>query len=305
MTELTVREQLHNFADDLENALSENIEAQNASSVILCGMGGSAISSMMVNDLIYQYCKVPLMVVNYPKIPGWANKGTLAIVSSYSGNTRETLMMYEAAKAKGCKIVVISSGGKLTELAKKDGYLDVALPKNMQPRHSVGFQIGYTLALLRNLGAEKVYEQMKTSIPELLKFRDYLENDGRDMVEGYARRFICAVPCVRAVPGSTSIAFRWISQISENSKHIAVIDRSMTSDAIDLSDNVPGYSEDRILCNLRQMMVADYASMKAAENRGLDPAVVGAITRQKELLNSGRCTIRTVLSSQVYIHNGD
>lgn len=41
------------------------------------------------------------------------------IASSYSGNTEETLSAYQDAKTKGAKIIAITTGGKLKEMAEK------------------------------------------------------------------------------------------------------------------------------------------------------------------------------------------
>ncbi len=66
----------------------------------------------------------------------------MLICSSYSGNTEETLSVFEAAAGKGDgpMIVVIASGGKLLERAKAENLPHIQLPSGYQPRFTFGYQ---------------------------------------------------------------------------------------------------------------------------------------------------------------------
>src|ERR1051326_2550514 len=87
--------------------------------VVIAGMGGSAIGA----DLLASYCAplalMPVFVQRDYGLPLFARgTETLVICSSHSGNTEETLDAFEAARAAGCHIVVVSTGGELAQRAK-------------------------------------------------------------------------------------------------------------------------------------------------------------------------------------------
>ena len=48
-----------------------------------------------------------------PVLPAFAGPSTLVVVSSYSGNTAETLAAFHEAAARGCRIVATAGGGSL------------------------------------------------------------------------------------------------------------------------------------------------------------------------------------------------
>ena len=89
--------------------------------IYVAGLGGSGIGADFVAAIIRKEAKVPYLVGKGYSIPGYVDSNTLAIASSYSGNTEETLQAFRAIEKTGAKIVVISSGGKLISLAKRKG----------------------------------------------------------------------------------------------------------------------------------------------------------------------------------------
>src|SRR4030042_876044 len=76
--------------------------------IIVCGMGGSGVSGDILKDYATD---IPVFVNKSYGIPGFVDKNTLAVIISYSGNTKETISAYEQVKEKTKKILVIASGG--------------------------------------------------------------------------------------------------------------------------------------------------------------------------------------------------
>ena len=70
---------------------SKNIKniSNNIESILICGMGGSAIGGDILRVLIKDEIKIPLFVSRHYVLPNWVNEDTLVICSSYSGNTEE------------------------------------------------------------------------------------------------------------------------------------------------------------------------------------------------------------------------
>ncbi len=62
-----------------------------AANVLISGLGGSGIGGKVVSQLVSEDCKVPIAVNNDYALPEWVDSKTLVIISSYSGDTEETL----------------------------------------------------------------------------------------------------------------------------------------------------------------------------------------------------------------------
>ena len=136
---------------------------KNVDNVILCGMGGSALGARMIDSLIQDRLRIPFEIYTEYNIPNYVNAKSLAIISSYSGTTEETLNCFYQAINKGAKIFGLTTGNKLGEILienKIPGYLFDPLnnPSN-QPRMALGYSSGSILALLAKLGFINVLQE--------------------------------------------------------------------------------------------------------------------------------------------------
>ncbi|MFH1141552.1 MAG: bifunctional phosphoglucose/phosphomannose isomerase, partial [Chloroflexota bacterium] len=80
-----------------------------AQTVVLMGMGGSAIGGDLIAGLAALENSPSVTVLRNYRVPSWVGPTTLAIASSYSGNTEETIAMYRHARERGACLVVITS----------------------------------------------------------------------------------------------------------------------------------------------------------------------------------------------------
>ena len=111
MSGISTRDQLFHFTDDLEASLDYDPgETFDCDNIILCGVGGSAVSGDFAADCCFTESLVPIRLSKYPDLPSWVGPRTLAVVSSYSGNTAETMEMYRQAKTRGSTVVAVTSG---------------------------------------------------------------------------------------------------------------------------------------------------------------------------------------------------
>ena len=118
---------IENFIDQLQEAklIGDKINLSAPKSeirnVVISGLGGSGIGGNMT----YEFCKseiqIPIQVNKAYFVPNYVNEHSLVIISSYSGNTEETLSALEDAHQKGAHIICISSGGKVIDFAKVNG----------------------------------------------------------------------------------------------------------------------------------------------------------------------------------------
>lgn len=217
--------QLLHFVDDLESSLDYVPELDiDCDSILLCGFGGSAVSGYFAADCCFTESRKRIHLIKYPQLPSWASDRTLAIVSSYSGNTAETLELYEQAKSRGCIVVAVTSGGKLKASAESNGDLLVLLPEGMHPRHAIGYMIGYTLSVIRAAGGPDISAGIKSLIPGLRRYRDENAIAEGSLARRLARDLAGTVPVVCSDSSMQSVAFRWKTQINENSKFVAFCD---------------------------------------------------------------------------------
>ncbi|HSX23731.1 MAG TPA: bifunctional phosphoglucose/phosphomannose isomerase [Candidatus Saccharimonadales bacterium] len=118
--------------------------------IVLGGMGGSGWPATYVQS--WPGVSVPFEISNNYTVPRYVDGHTLFIASSYSGNTEETLAALADAEARKAQIVVMTSGGKLKELAEQKGYPLYVLPTGTQPRMSSFYFIAAFLELFTPLG---------------------------------------------------------------------------------------------------------------------------------------------------------
>lgn len=167
------------LADQLLDTLEQTASIQVPSSyssvknVVVSGMGGSVLGSYVIKHLFKSELKVPFEVVSHYDLPSYVNSDTLVLLASYSGSTEETLASAEQALAKGAKIMVITGGGKLAELAKSNNWpmykIDPKFNPCNQPRLATGYAIAGQLALFSKAGLIADQSTALTNVAKKLK----------------------------------------------------------------------------------------------------------------------------------------
>lgn len=140
---------LHSFKEQFafEPVVLNKEKLSKKSNVIICGMGGSAISVSLL-QLLYPELSVTLH--NDYGLPVIHDKdSTLIIFNSYSGNTEEVLDGMKEALTTGVSIAAISCGGELIKNATEMALPHIILPTiGIEPRFSIGYQILGILTLM-------------------------------------------------------------------------------------------------------------------------------------------------------------
>ncbi|MCB9354927.1 MAG: bifunctional phosphoglucose/phosphomannose isomerase [Saprospiraceae bacterium] len=186
-------------------------------SVFISGMGGSGIGGNFVQEFARPYCKLPVVVSKGYHAPAWVNKHTLAICSSYSGNTEETLSTFDQLLTTGAKIVCIASGGQLIERAKALGLDYVQLPGGWSsPRACLGYSVVAQLGVLRaaKLIPQKLFTQVKGAQKLLLRDDEAIQKKAKKIAE----LLVDKTPVLYAADNIEAVAVRWRQQINENAK---------------------------------------------------------------------------------------
>ena len=132
-------------------------------SVVFCGMGGSAVAGDVLRQTFRDRLSVPVDVNRTPLLPEHAGPRTLVIASSFSGETSETLSSVEEAIRRGCRMLAITSGGRLGALCDEHGIAKAAVPGGFQPRAALGH---LTFAMLGALEAAGLVPSITDDVQE-------------------------------------------------------------------------------------------------------------------------------------------
>jgi len=194
--------------------------------ILVTGMGASAISGDIVASLFRDKIDVPIFVNRQYTLPKWAKKDTLTFFLSYSGNTEETIHSFKIAHQKKCKIICISSGGKLEEFAQNRGVTHIKIPSGYQPRAATAFLLFPLILLLKKMGLLK--NAIETEIEETIALTKELSNkykssipESENFAKQTAQQIFGTIPQIYGWGIYAPIATRWRQQFNENSKIIA------------------------------------------------------------------------------------
>ena len=120
--------------------------------IVVAGMGGSAIGGDLAAALLADDLRVPMSVHRDYGLPAYVGRDSLVIASSYSGNTEETLSSFAEAQTRGARVLVLTTGGRIAELARSANYPLVTFSYKAQPRAALGYSLGLVLGALVQLG---------------------------------------------------------------------------------------------------------------------------------------------------------
>lgn len=158
-------------------------EYRNISNIVVSGMGGSTYGVRIIKSLYdpAEITSVPIELTNNYWLPGYVNSQTLVILSSYSGNTEETISSAKEAKEKGAKILGITSGGVLANFLNENNYpAYIFNPKynpSAQPRIGVGYMVMGLIGMLAKLG------KIPVAVPEPEKITAFLEEQSTKLAQ--------------------------------------------------------------------------------------------------------------------------
>jgi len=211
-----------NFSKQLAEAITigENASLTPAktpiSNVLICGLGGSGIGGSIVSELVVAKANVPIHVTKGYFIPAYVNENTLVIISSYSGNTEETLNCMELAIAKNAKIVGITSGGKVQEICSAQKFDCITVPAGMPPRACLGYSL---TQLFFVFGFHKIIDNAyKAELQAAIKLIDAEENNIQTEAKILAEKLNSKTPVLYATTYNEGMLIRFRQQLNENAK---------------------------------------------------------------------------------------
>ncbi len=188
-------------------------------SVIFCGMGGSATSCDILNELVQNFSNKPSMVLRGEEVRSSANNRSLVIINSVSGNTQEAITMLQSASKKNAEVICISAGGKLKELALKHGHKHIDIPNLSLPRASLPYLIIPGLKLVDPFLRSSLETDLLLlpknleKIAKRVSFKVHRDNTAKRVAEFFDGFAFCF-----SSPSLVSVATRFKNSLNENAK---------------------------------------------------------------------------------------
>jgi len=197
--------------------------AEGATAIAYCGMGGSAIGGEVLAALVAPRLRLPVAIVRTSELPEWVGPHTLVVASSYSGATGETVALFEEAVERGCRVVVVTSGGELGRRADALELGRVVVPGGFMPRAAFGYMALGALGALEAMG---VLPSLAADLEEaVLELEGVIGLQGPDVpaAANPSKRLALAigerVPVLWGADGiGAAAADRWKTQFNENAK---------------------------------------------------------------------------------------
>jgi len=191
--------------------------------VVVLGLGGSAIGGDLVRSLLEPVSPAPIAVNRDYGVPAYVDNRTLVIASSYSGGTEETLSAAREAEARGARMVAITTGGALGEMARSKGWPLVLLPGGLSPRAAIGYSFVPLLVLMERAGLCGPVGKALAETAGLLERQAARYGIAVPVDENPAKQLALELkgrlPLIYGSKGwKGTAAYRWKTQINENAK---------------------------------------------------------------------------------------
>lgn len=203
---------------------ARSLDASPPTAIAVLGMGGSAMGADFAAAYTADRRALPLVAVRDYALPAWLSRDAVAIASSYSGNTEETLSAYDEARRRGMRTIAITTGGRLGELARANGDPVLELPPGFPPRAALGHSFAaVALAAARldpGLDVEREADAIAALEGSLSPLATaWLAEDAENPALEIARAIAARLPVVYAGhPIAVAAARRWKTQLNENGK---------------------------------------------------------------------------------------
>ena len=193
-----------------------------ARDVVLPGMGGSAIAADILRSLAAAGSRKPVHVVRGYDLPAFVDDASLVVACSHSGDTEETLSAYEQALALGARTAVVTTGGRLRELAAARGAPALVYQYDGGPRSAIGHQLMALLAIGERVGLLEAQDGAVAEAVALMREQrrelGFALPAARNPAKQLAARLAGKLPVVVGAGALAVAAYRWKTQFNENSK---------------------------------------------------------------------------------------
>jgi len=260
-------EQIQETQEIVKDTHLENI--YKVDNIIISGMGASGITGEIIQKLFRDRLNIPIYINRRYDLPKWAHKNTLLISQSYSGNTEETLSAFKNGFQKRCKIIGISSGGKLEEYCKGREVPHIKIPSNYPPRTATGYILFSSILALKNIGILNfdLDAEIQDSISVTDELRNHVNKEKKEtenIAKQIAKKIHGLIPQIYGYNEYVPIARRWCTQFNENSK---IHSRSNVFPELNHNETVGYDAPERLNKNHSVILIRDQQEPPEIRNR--------------------------------------
>jgi glucose/mannose-6-phosphate isomerase len=225
-----MKQLLQEFPQQIEDAVvigraaTVPYKASTIRNVVVSGLGGSAIGGDLLRSYIAEDLKVPFIVNRHYFVSEFVDQNSLVIISSYSGNTEETIAAHHDASKRKAKVLCISSNGETERLAKKMKQPFIKIPKGYPPRAALGYSFFAPLIALTKM---KLISSRENDIKETIallkrKSRMYSSLGKQNAALRIAKQLHGKLPIIYSSADRFDVVnLRWRGQLAENAKVLA------------------------------------------------------------------------------------
>jgi len=209
----------------------EPLSGGRVSRVVIAGVGTAAIAGEMLAGLVADTCNLPILVQRGYELPAFADgQSTLIILLDHSGDNEESYSTLELADARGTKILVLTSGGPLTDYTahSNSGVLVWRYAHAGPARTALAWQLGLLCAFVSRMGwvsdlgadvAEAV-QVLRTQQPEIDLTVPAIKNPAKRQ----AGQMLERIPYLYGGGIMAPVARHWKNQLNEHAKVMAIAD---------------------------------------------------------------------------------
>jgi len=221
---------IRDFPLQVEEAIDIGLSARvprlhkGVDNIVLCGLGGSAIGGDLLKSFLADELNVPFVVNRNYTLPAFVGQRTLVLVSSYSGNTEETIAAHRQAVKKKAKVLCISSNGVTAKLARKYRQPLITIPGGLPPRAALGYSFFPLLLAMTKMGFIKskrsqIRETLALLHKKSLEYADFDSAENRALQ--LARQLRGRIGVVySSTERFDAVNTRWRGQVAENGKSL-------------------------------------------------------------------------------------
>lgn len=214
------------FSEQIKDSFEKSLlltlpeEYRQIKNIVACGMGGSRFPHYIIKELFKEEIQAPYLINDDYNLPGFVDRNTLVILSSYSGTTEEVLTAGQKAYEKNAKIIGISSGGPLKffldEIKVPGYYFNPINNPSGQPRVGFGYLIGGIMGLLLNL---KILNYQKNEI--IAAINNTKNKEIKNEAEQMAKKIFNKYPYYIVSEFLTGVGNAIANQTNETAKSIS------------------------------------------------------------------------------------
>lgn len=209
---------------------------QDYKNALVVGIGNSAfLAHMLLEAIDINRINIPIVFSSKNTVPSWVDKDTLVIALSHSGETLEVLDAVGKVLKQGIRVIAITAGGKLKQLAnQEEEMLLIEYKTNIKSRMAIGYMYALLVNTLNRTNALDIcftkeacvlgidWDQIENSLFECIREFSPDVKIYKNLAKKTALNLYKHIPIIYGgTPVANAICCRLKSQLCVNSKNFA------------------------------------------------------------------------------------